>query len=33
MVHWRLKLPTLVIVALVAASAFGKCEALLGFFW
>jgi hypothetical protein len=33
MVHWRLKLPTLVIVAVVAAAAFGKADSLLGFFW
>ena len=33
MVHWRLKLPTLVLVTVVAAAAFGKADALLGFFW
>jgi len=33
MVHWRLKLPTLMIVAVVAAAAFGKADSLLGFFW
>ena len=33
MVHWRLKLPTLVIVTVVAAAVFGKADALLGFFW
>jgi hypothetical protein len=33
MVHWRLKLPTLMIVAVVASSAFGKADSLLGFFW
>jgi len=33
MVHWRLKLPTLVIVTVVAAAAFGKAGALYGFFW
>jgi hypothetical protein len=33
MVHWRLKLPTLVLVAVVAAAVFGKADALFGFFW
>jgi hypothetical protein len=33
MVHWRLKLPTLVTVTVVVAAAFGKAGPLLGFFW
>ena len=33
MVHWRLKLPTVVTLAIVAAAAFGKADSLLGFFW
>ncbi len=33
MVHWRLKLPTLVLVTVVMSAAFGKAGVLLGFFW
>jgi hypothetical protein len=33
MVHWRLKLPTLVLVTVVVAAVFGKAGALFGFFW
>ena len=33
MVHWRLKLSTLVLVTVVMAAALGKAEVLLGFFW
>jgi len=33
MIHCRLKLPTLVTLAIVAAAAFGKADSLLGFFW
>jgi hypothetical protein len=33
MVHWRLKLPTLMLVTVVATAAFGKADVLLGFFW
>jgi len=32
MLHWRYKLPAVVVVALVIASAFGKVPPI-GFFW
>jgi hypothetical protein len=32
MVHWRLKLPTLALLAVVAASALGRATPF-GFFW
>jgi hypothetical protein len=33
MVHWRLKLPALMLVTAVASAVLGKADTLLGFFW
>jgi hypothetical protein len=33
MVHWRLKLPALMMLAAVVAAVLGKGAAVYGFFW
>jgi hypothetical protein len=33
MVHWRLKLPMLVLCAIAIAAVIGKASASYGFFW
>jgi hypothetical protein len=33
MVHWRMKLPTLVVFAIAIAAVIGKADVSFGFFW